>query len=44
MNLCPPTLSKTLGKTSLQDLLSRASHDLFEIAGQPTPLPPPTCN
>jgi hypothetical protein len=44
MNPCPPTLSRALGKTSLQDLLSRASRDLFEMAGQPTPLPPPTCN
>ena len=33
-----------LGKTSLQDLPNRASHDLFEMAGQHVPLPRPTCN
>jgi hypothetical protein len=44
MNLCPPTPSTTLGKTSLQDLMNRASHSLFEMAGLWTPLPPHTCN
>jgi hypothetical protein len=44
MNPCPPTPSTTLGETSLQDLLNRASHDLFEMADQRMPLPPPTCN
>jgi len=43
-NPCPTTKSKTIGNTSLQDLLNRASHDLFGIAGQPAPLPPPTCS
>jgi hypothetical protein len=42
-NLCPPKSSKTLGKTSLEDLLNRTSHDLFEMAGQPKLLPAPTC-
>ena len=41
-NLNPPL--GPLGKTSLQDLLNRASHDLFEMAGQHVTLPPPTCN
>ena len=44
MNPCPTTPSKMIGKTSLQDLLRRASHDLFEMAGEHIPLPPPTCN
>jgi hypothetical protein len=44
MNPCPPTPSTTLGKTSLQDLMNRASHSLFEMAGWWTPLPPHTCN
>ena len=44
MNPCPATPSKMIGKTSLQDLLSRASHDLFDMAGEPNRLPPPTCN
>ncbi|HEY6330626.1 MAG TPA: hypothetical protein VI756_14910 [Blastocatellia bacterium] len=42
-NLCPATKSKIIGNTSLQDLLNMASHDIFGMAGQPTPLPPPTC-
>jgi len=43
-NPCPTAKSKTIGNTSLQDLLNGASHDLFGIAGQPTPLPPSTCS
>jgi len=40
---CPTLLSTLPGAPSLQDLLNMASHDLFAIAGQPTPLPPATC-
>jgi BspA type Leucine rich repeat region (6 copies) len=43
-NWCPDTNSLTLGSTSLQDLLNRASHDLFAMAGLQLPLPPPTCH
>ena len=43
-NWCPDTSSLTLGSTSLQDLLNRASHDLFAMAGLQLPLPPPTCH
>jgi hypothetical protein len=45
MNPCPnPDVpSPTIGKTSLQDLLNRASHSLFEMAGRYAPLPPHTC-
>ena len=43
-NWCPDTNSPTLGSTSLQDLLNRASHDLFAMAGLQLPLPPPTCH
>jgi hypothetical protein len=37
----PP--SGSLGETSMQDVLNRASHDLFYIAGMSTVLPPSTC-
>lgn len=40
---CPEHVSPSLGEASLQDLLSRASHHLFYIAGMSTLLPPPTC-
>ncbi len=40
---CPTLPSTVPGQPSLQDLFNRASHDLYEIAGQPTPLPPSTC-
>jgi hypothetical protein len=40
---CPATKSKIIGEMSLQDLLNSASHDLFEMAGQPAPVLPPTC-
>lgn len=43
VNQCPAAPSTTLGETSLQDLLNRASHDLFEMASRFAPLPPPTC-
>jgi hypothetical protein len=42
-NPCPTLPSTLAGTPSLQDLINQASHDLFLIAGQPTPLPPPTC-
>lgn len=42
-NQCPPDVSARLGETSMQDLLNRASHDLYYIAGMSTLLPPPTC-
>jgi hypothetical protein len=40
-NLTPPL--GPLGRTSLQDLLNRANHDLFAIAGQIRVLPEVTC-
>ena len=43
LNPCPPKPSAIIGKTSLQDLMNRASHNLFEMAGWWTPLPPHTC-
>ena len=43
-NWCPDTNSPTLGGASLQDLLNRASRDLFAMAGLALPLPPPTCH
>ena len=43
-NPCPATPSPFLGQTSLHDLYSRASRDLFAMVGQGSPLPPPTCN
>lgn len=42
-NLCPTLPSKVPGQPSLEDLLNRASYDLFAMAGQPSFLPPPTC-
>jgi hypothetical protein len=43
-NPCPPVTTTPLGKTSLQDLLNRASRDLlFTTATLRDPLPPPTC-
>jgi len=42
-NPCPVKASTVHGKTSLQDLLNQASHDLFEMAGRFGPLPPHTC-
>jgi len=42
-NLCPVKVSTVHGSTSLQDLLNQASHDLFEMAGRFSPLPPHTC-
>jgi hypothetical protein len=44
MNPCPPVPSTTLGKRSLRDLINRASHSLFEMAGWWMPLPPRTCH
>jgi hypothetical protein len=45
-NPCPPTPSITLGETSLQDLLNRASRSLFQIAHPHSNIPvaPPTCS
>ena len=45
-NLCPNPPGLIIGgaEVTLQDLLNRASHDLFAIAGHPAPLPPLTCN
>jgi len=43
MTACPTLPGTVPGNPSLQDLLNRASHDLFEMAGQTRPLPPPTC-
>jgi len=44
-NPCPPVTTTSLGKTSLQDLLNRASHDLlFPPTTLREPLPPPTCH
>jgi len=40
---CPSTASPFLGNTSLEDLYTRASRDLFAMAGQMTVLPPSTC-
>ncbi len=40
---CPVKASPTLGNTSLQDLLARASRDLMAMAGQTTTLPASTC-
>jgi hypothetical protein len=42
-NLCAPTPKKSINNMSLQDLLNKASHDLFAMAGQNAPLPPLTC-
>jgi hypothetical protein len=43
-NPCPAVTTTALGKTSLQDLLNRASRDLlFTTATLRDPLPPPTC-
>ncbi|HUA86373.1 MAG TPA: IPT/TIG domain-containing protein [Bryobacteraceae bacterium] len=42
-NTCPPMLNPVIGSMSLQDLLNRASRDLYAIAGISRPLPPPTC-
>ena len=43
-NPCPPVSTTTLGKTSLQDLLNRASRDLlFTTATLRDPLPAATC-
>ena len=36
---CPAAPSSNIGHMSLQDLYSRASHDLFAMANQPTSLP-----
>jgi hypothetical protein len=46
VNLCPnpPGLIIAGAEITLQDLLNRASHDLFAMAGHPAPLPPLTCN
>jgi hypothetical protein len=41
---CPSAPSSIIGNMSLQDLYNRASHDLFAMAGQVTPLSPLTCN
>jgi hypothetical protein len=45
-NLCPnpPGLIIAGAEITLQDLLNRASHDIFAMAGHPAPLPPLTCN
>ncbi|MFZ1134107.1 MAG: hypothetical protein WAN69_04125 [Candidatus Korobacteraceae bacterium] len=40
---CAPVPNPLVVQPSLQDLLNRASHDLFAMAGQTTTLPPPTC-
>ena len=40
---CPVPASASLGETSMQDLVNRASHDLSYMAGMSTVLPPPTC-
>jgi len=43
-NPCAPSPNKTINGMSLQDLLNRASHDLFAMAGRKAPLPPSTCH
>jgi uncharacterized protein (TIGR03437 family) len=43
-NPCPATPSPSLGYVSLQDLYSRASHDIFAMAGQTVTLPAATCS
>ncbi len=44
-NACQTFLpSMTQGPPSLQDLYSRASYDLYTMAGKPAILPPSTCN
>ena len=40
---CPTLPSRVPGTPSLQDLWNRARHDILEMAGQTTTLPPPTC-
>lgn len=42
-NPCPTLPSTVPGTPSLQDLLNRASRDIFAMAGQPQSLPPTTC-
>jgi uncharacterized protein (TIGR03437 family) len=42
-NPCPATPSPTLGYTSLQDLYTRASRDIFAMADQATNLTASTC-
>ncbi len=44
MYRCAKPFSPFLGRTSLQDLLNRASRDMFEMANRPAFLPPLTCN
>jgi hypothetical protein len=44
MTPCPATPSPTIGNTSLQDLLNRASRDLYAMAGIQVPLPRATCH
>jgi hypothetical protein len=42
--LCPAVTTTSLGKTSLQDLINRASRDLLiTTTASRDPLPPPTC-
>jgi hypothetical protein len=43
-NPCAKTPDKNINNMSLQDLLNKASHDLFAIAGIQTSLPPSTCH
>jgi hypothetical protein len=40
---CAVPASGNLGETSMQDVLNRASHDLFNMAGMSTILPVSTC-
>jgi hypothetical protein len=41
---CAMPPNKTINNMSLQDLLNKASHDLYAMAGVQMPLPPPTCH
>ena len=43
-NPCPTAPNPELGSISLQDLLNRASRDLYAIANQARALPAPTCS
>jgi hypothetical protein len=43
-NPCAASPDKNINNMSLQDLLNKASHDLFALAGKTVPLPPTTCH